>query len=222
MGVRTIKERNKRQIEAFDAAQRILDLLEKAGYYIWDPEEIICNADYLPIELNCNWGASRVTIWDNHRDYVIKVAREPEYEKYNAREAEICSDAFWEGLEDMFAWCTYYIEPEDEYSSGVLVMEFLEGDEDEIAEQAYSYGLSNYRSNNNITKLTSDDIEEYQSEINDEEEILEFVAAGLDDKKTCRFWDFLSRKYINDIHSGNVLFNANGAAVICGYAGWGW
>lgn len=214
-----------RTFKAFAAAQRIMDKLEEAGLNIYEPNDIF-NADFNLIlsDLNKAWGASRIVIWDDECDYVIKIAREKYFEKYNEHEVEVYNAAINEGLEESFAWCKCYIEPsewEDEYIPGVYVMEFLEGEEDDISSQAYQNGLSNYCKARGIEHITSDICQTYESSVDEDEEIIELIELSIPVEKWGIFERFLIDWNVSDLHCGNVLYRGK-QIVICDYAGWSW
>ena len=202
---------------AFAAAQRILDELEEIGCSLESPDYVICKESDLPEPLHCAWGASRLVIWDNKCDYVIKVARDKDLEKYNEHEAEVYAAAVNEGLEDNFAWCACYLSPQENFP-GVYVMEFLDGDEDMVCDSAYNYGYELY-----CRTHDPDDDEGYDDvrPDNDERELLDLVECHMTYKEANTFERFLSDWYVDDLHSGNMLFRGD-RLVICDYAGWGW
>lgn len=213
-----------RTVEAFTAAQRIMDKLELAGFDAFNPTDIKDNGYNLPDDMHYNWGASRVVVWDDECDYVIKIARGPFDEKYNVHEVEVYAAAVEEGLEETFAWCACYIEPVD-YGDvsvpGIYVMEFLEGDEEDISQRAYDCGLNNYCETHGITYPTSDTCDDYERTVNEDEEIMELVESTMPQHKRGLFERFLIDWNVSDIHCGNVLFR-NDTYVICDYAGYGW
>lgn len=213
-----------RTVQAFEAAQRIINKLEQADVYISNPEDIIDNPNCLPDDMHYSYGASRLVIWDDECDYVIKIARDKYSEKYNQREAKIYQAAIEEGLEESFAWCACYydsVEWEDEYIPGIYVMEFLEGEEDDIYEHAYENGLSNYCKSHDIEHPTSETYDDYESSIDENEEIMELIESTMPQEKRGLFERFIIKQDISDVHGGNVLYR-NDTVVICDYAGWGW
>lgn len=211
-----------RTISAFMAAQRIIDTLEKGGFYTYDPRHIEDNSYCLPDNLHCDFGASRVVIWDENYDYVIKIARTEDDERYNKREVEIYEAAVAEGLEESFGWCACYHEPSEwdgEYVPGIYVMEFLDGDEECVCERAFSCSFEKYCEIHSIDNPTVETVSSYESEVNPDEEVMNLIKATIPESKHSLFDKFVRIQDITDVHSGNVLFR-NDTVVICDYAGW--
>ena len=214
---------------AFKAAQRILDELDNAGFTFDTYREVNDLLDdlrhgcyCLPDELNYEWGASRVVFYDDNCDYVIKIAREVCFEKYNQREVEIYKAAEEEGYKEHFGWCKCYKEPGEDYP-GIYAMEFLDGDSEEVDNYAYDYGYKNFCDAYGLDASSYDSMEEYESynRPDDEEELMDYLVSFVDPDFVKAFYIFIARWAITDIHSGNILFR-NGKPVICDYAGWGW
>ena len=124
--------------EAAMAAERIINMVEGAGFDVTDPTSIINSWDYcsMPDGMQYAYGASRIVIWDeDYCDYVIKIALSEDYEKYCYHEVEVYEAAVKEGLADNFAWCMCYAEPqyddESKYETpGIYVMEYVDCNED--------------------------------------------------------------------------------------------
>ena len=220
---------NTNVIIAFKAAQRILDQLDNAGFTFntyRDVNDLLDDLRYgrycLPDELNYEWGASRVVFYDDNCDYVIKIARDINFEKYNQREVEIYEAAEEEGYEEHFGWCKCYRQPEGD-CPGIYVMEFLDGNADEVDNYAYDYGYKNFCNAYGLDASSQDSMEEYESynRPDDEEELMDYLMSFVNPDFVQAFSVFIARWAISDIHSANVLFR-NGMPVICDYAGWGW
>ena len=214
-----------RTIEAFAAAQRIINTLERNGIDPLNADDIIDNVYFSIIDnLVCNYGGSRVVVWDDECDYVIKIARNGYYEKYCQREVEIYEAAIEEGLEENFGWCKCYIEPTEE-SVGIYVMEFLDGTEDDIYDSAWSFGYEQYCNEKGLDAFSEEIRKEYSDSYDyedDERVLIDFFKSRINNFKLVTALDrFISKWQITDIHEGNILFR-NGRMVICDYAGWGW
>ena len=88
-----------RMVEAFAAAQRMIDELANNGF---DRETLVNDFENdcdLPWGMWWNCGASRIVIGDELENYVLKIASTQNYEKYNQREVEVYQRAVEEGLE---------------------------------------------------------------------------------------------------------------------------
>lgn len=216
-----------RKEEAFAAAQRIINKVYAAGFDITNTESFLEHAWKIAGDINYNSGASRLVVWDDECDYVVKVARGEDLERYNKHEVEIYNAAVEEGLQHNFGWCACYIEPsQDEgYIPGIYVMEFLDGDEDDVCNDAYDYGYRSYCESNGLDMNSQEVAEDYDSiRYEDDDtlgELMNFLEAGMSTKEIASFETFLCKWDINDLHSGNMLYRGD-RLVICDYAGWGW
>lgn len=218
-----------RTAKAFEAAQRIINTMREAGFEdlrdLISPTRTIDTPDFIQWE----YGATRLVVWDDECDYVVKVALEPCCERYNKKEAEICAAAEKEGFGDMFGWCKQYLPPHGEkeyYVPGVYVMEFLEGCEDDVIDSTYERGYKEFCRSNELDESDFDSrdlYDEYREEVGIEEqgEITDLLVEGMSVSETYDFNSFLYDNDINDLHSANVLMK-NGRFVICDYAGYGW
>ena len=211
---------------AFHAAERILEELESAGINYTDLESLYNVYNVLPEGMYMTSGASRFVFWDMNFDYVIKIAKCEEYERYNKREVEVYSAAVDEGLESNFAWCACYIpscEDDDFYNPGVYVMEFLDGSDEEVSDSAWDYGYKQYCEERGLDSSSYDHADDYNdwSYDEDNETLMEFFLSQMDSKEAYEMDKFISKFHINDLHSSNYLFR-NDSLVICDYAGWGW
>lgn len=212
-----------RTLKAFMAADRILNMIESAGMNWSEPRSILDAGDY-PNHMQYCYGATRLVIWDDNCDYVLKIALDEVFEKYNKHEVEVYKDAVNEGLEDNFAWCDCYIEPcedEDFYNPGVYVMEYLEGTDEEIYDRAWQHGYTRFCEENG-REDSVDSIDAYYEEGYDDNDVLmELFTADWSISEKYDFNTFLYDNNINDIHSANVLYRGD-RLVICDYAGYGW
>ena len=218
-----------RTVKAFEAAQRIINTMREAGFEdlrdLMSPTRIIDTPDYIQWE----YGATRLVVWDDECDYVVKVALDFDCEKYNEKEAEICATAEKEGFGDMFGWCKQYTAPQgkkEDYVPGIYVMEFLEGCEDDVTDSAYERGYKEFCRSNGLDESDFDSHDRYQEyreevDIEEQDEIMELLVEGMSVSETYDFNSFLYDNNINDLHSANVLMKGD-RFVICDYAGFGW
>lgn len=213
-----------KSFEAFLAAQRILDTLESYEINIQDPESIInMDYEYIPKEIHTNYGASRLVIWDDNCDYVIKVPLSMFDEKFCQREVEIYAAAVDKGLEQHFGWCECFIEPTSS-SLGIYVMEYLDGYEDEVYDGAWSYAYRTYCEENHLDSSSEEVAEDYANTYdsdNDNDILIDYLKSDMTDNEATLFDRFVSKWHINDLHVGNYLMR-NNKLVICDYAGWHW
>jgi hypothetical protein len=214
-----------RRIEAFEAAQRIIDECVDYGFDLTDPESILKlgRRGQYPCGLYMNWGATRLVIWDEYEDYVLKIAIQDYYEKYNAHEAEIywAAEGEGNGVSESFAWCDCYIEPTVD-APGIYVMEYVNCDEDRVIDDSYTYGYKRFCEDNGYDpddEESADAYSDYYYE--DSDEILDYFMSDMSDKERQIFWTFFSEWRIHDVHCQNIGFRGN-KPIICDYAGWGW
>ena len=217
-----------RKLQAFMAAERLINAVESSGIDLSNPERIIIDGYlYFPDYLSCEWGASRIVVWDDQCDYVIKIAREEKYERYNQREVEIYADAVKEDIADNFGWCACYSEPstnEDGYVPGIYVMEFLDGSEEDVESDSWNYGYNTYCEENGLDKASKDSENEYQEYAYDNENgiVMEYLESQMCSPRDIAVFEiFINKWQITDLHVGNYLYRDN-QLVICDYAGWGW
>ena len=213
-----------RSFEAFLAAQRIIDTLESYEVDIHNPESIIyMDYEYFPTEIHLNYGASRLVLWDENYDYVIKIPLSMYDEKYCQHEVEIYAAAVDKGLEHHFGWCECFLEPTD-CSVGIYVMEYLDGCEDLIYHDAWTYAYEHYCEENHLDSSSEEIAEDYINSYDgdkDNEILMDYFKSEMDIKEATLFERFIDRWHINDLHVGNYLLR-NNKMVICDYAGWGW
>jgi len=213
----------------FMAADRIINMVECAGFDLTDPYTIINSYhNDLPYEMEYSYGASRLVIWDNdYCDYVIKIALNEKYEKFCQHEVEVYAAAVKEGLEDSFAWCAQYSKSYgsgDGYVPGIYVMEYADCNEDVNIDEVWKYGYSQYCKERGLDSSSY----EYASEYNewsydgvDEDLTLEFIESQLSEEQKRAFNIFMMKWWITDIHTMNIGY-LGGRAVIIDYAGWNW
>lgn len=218
-----------RKTQAFAAAQRIIDAIWDAGF---DDLRDIMNVQMGMVPDFIQWqaGATRLVIWDDECDYVVKVALDHWDEKYNKHEVEVYAEAEKAGFSDMFGWCAQYTEGHGEketFVPGVYVMEFLDGCEDEVIDSAYSLKYDWFCEQNGLDPSDFDSRDKYAEYKSgdgyqeDDEEIMELLTEGMSVSETYDFNSFIYEHEVNDIHSGNILMK-NGRFAFCDYAGYGW
>ena len=216
--------------EACIAAERIINMIESAGFNIADPHSIIYG-DYsvFPRDMQYAYGASRLVVWDeDYCDYVIKIALNEDYEKYCQHEVEIYEASVREGLSDKFAWCMCYAEPryddENKYETpGIYVMEYVDCNEDVNMDEVWKYGYSQYCKERGLDSSSydyADDYDEWNCE-EDDELVLEYVESQMSDEQRRLFNVFIMKWWISDIHNQNIGHIGN-RIVILDYAGWNW
>lgn len=200
--------------QAFAAAQRLLDAVECAGYNLFsyrDIDSIISYGQtYFPSFMHCDWGASRLVIWDDEYDFVIKVAIDKKSEKYNQHEVEVYAAAEKEGLQNNFGWCKCFIEPEGD-EPGIYVMEFLGDGEDSWD----NYVVTEFR------KETGDNNSEIDVYDMEDEEVIRYFTLSMSEKEAAAFRVFTQMWNVTDLHTGNIRHCGN-RFVFCDYAGWNW
>ena len=217
--------------QAAMAADRIIDMLECAGFDITDPNSIISYPNYMnmPGSMTYAYGASRIVIWDeDYCDYVVKIALDEKYEKFCQHEVEVYEAAIKEGLADTFAWCMCYAEPryndEGEYEvPGIYVMEYVDCNEDVNSDEIWKYGYSQYCKERGLDSSSydyADDYDEWNCE-EDDELVLEYVESQMNDEQRRLFNVFMMKWWISDIHNQNIGHIGN-RIVILDYAGWNW
>lgn len=217
-----------KEFEAFMAAERIIDMVRSAGFDISDPYSIL-NADYdmFPYDMEYSNGASRLVIWDSdYCDYVIKIALDQKFEKFNQHEVEVYRAAVKEGFADNFAWCACYQEPmicDDWYVPGIYVMEYVDCDEDAVADTTYKHGYEEYCETHGLDSSNWDSIDEYDKwyEGDSEDRVLDYIESLMSSEYRKAFEVFMCKWWITDIHEQNVGFKGNHMVMI-DYAGWGW
>lgn len=218
-----------RMVEAFAAAQRMIDEL---AHYGLDRETLVNDFENdceLPCGMWWNCGASRIVIGDEMENYVLKIASTQNYEKYNQREVEVYQRAVEEGLEDNFAWCACYLEPYTEdgvYLPGIYVMERLDGNEDEVRDSAWVYGYQQYCKVYNWLYKDLSHASDYNNwsgrNYEDDDDLLDYLTSFIKESDMIRkFYCFIEDERVDDLHCGNFLFR-NERLVICDYAGWNW
>ena len=215
--------------EAFMAAERIINMVESAGFDLTDPYSIINYANYstTPDEMRWDNGASRLVIWDeDYCDYVIKIALSEKFEKFCQHEVEVYEAAMKEGFADKFAWCMQYAEPHgegDTYVPGIYIMEYADCNEDVNMDSAWKYGYEQYCKMKGFDSSNYDHADEYE-EWNCEEYddmVIEYVQSTMSEEQKRAFNVFMMKWWITDIHTQNVGYVGN-RIVILDYAGWNW
>lgn len=218
--------------EAAMAADRIINMVESAGFDITNPYSIINGADYTntPEDMQYSYGASRLAIWDeDYCDYVVKIALNEGYEKYCKHEVEVYEAAIKEGLADSFAWCICYADPiydeEGKYKTpGIYIMEYVACNEECNTDAVWEYGYNQYCSERGLDSSSYDYADEYNEwsyDGVDEDLTLEYVESKMSDEQRRLFNVFMMKWWISDIHTCNIGYIGN-RIVILDYAGWGW
>ena len=215
--------------EAVMAAERIINMIECAGFDITNPNSILDYPNYMnvPDGMQYAYGASRIVIWDeDYCDYVIKVALDEKYEKFCQHEVEVYEAAVKEGLADNFAWCMCYSDSyydEDRYVPGIYVMEYVDCNEDTVADATYKHGYEEYCEMNGLDSSNWDSIDEYDRwyEGDSEDRVLDYMESLMSSEYRRMFEVFMCKWWITDIHEQNVGFKGSNM-IIVDYAGWNW
>ena len=218
--------------EAAMAADRIINMIECAGFDLTNPNSILDYPNYmnLPDGMQYAYGASRIVIWDeDYCDYVIKIALDEKYEKFCQHEVEVYEAAVKEGLADNFAWCMCYAEPiyddDGEYDApGIYVMEYVDCNEDTVADATYKHGYEEYCEMNGLDSSNWDSIDEYDRwyEGDSEDRVLDYMESLMPSEYRRMFEVFMCKWWITDIHEQNVALKPDGNMVIVDYGGWNW
>lgn len=217
-----------RQLEACLAAERIVNAIQSAGFDLSDPRSIIQNAwcSDLSDSIQYAYGASRLVLWDeDYCDYVVKIALDPDYEKYCQREVEVYAAAAQEGLANSFGWCMCYAEPDyNNGMPGIYVMEYLDCNEDEVADDAWCYGYKEYCRSHGLDDSNYDNADEYNDWNCGEDEgmYLDYFESEMDRDYLRAFEIFLCKWRITDLHQANFSCGKPSEMKIVDYAGWGW
>ena len=214
-----------RYLQACQAAERLINEVSAAGFDLCDSENIIRNGyQYLPNYIQYAYGASRLVIWDDcYCDYVIKIAQDENCEKYCQHEVEIYQAAVEEGVADSFAWCACYAEPDwDNGMPGIYVMEYLDCNEDEVYDDAWTYGYKEYCRSHGLDDSNYDNADEYDSwnEGEDVNMVLDLLESDMSSEYRRTFEIFMCKWEITDIHNANI--SSSYPHKIVDYAGWGW
>ena len=212
--------------EACMAAEEIINAVQCAGYDLSDPNAIIHDGwgGFLG-DLRYAYGASRLVIWDeDYCDYVIKIALNPDYEKYCQREVEVYAAAVEAGLSNSFGWCMCYSEPDyDNDMPGIYVMEYLDCNEEKVADDAWTYGYKEYCRSNGLDDSNYDNADEYNDwNCDDEGLYLDYFESEMDRDYLRAFEVFLCKWRITDLHQANFSTGKPSEMKIVDYAGWGW
>ena len=215
--------------EAAMAADRIINMVECAGFDITNLNSILDYPNYmnLPDGMQYAYGASRLVIWDeDYCDYVIKIALDEKYEKFCQHEVEVYEAAVKEGLADNFAWCMCYSDSyyeEDRYIPGIYVMEYVDCNEDTVADATYKHGYEEYCEMNGLDSSNWDSIDEYDRwyEGDSEDRVLDYMESLMSSEYRRMFEVFMCKWWITDIHEQNVGFKGSNM-IIVDYAGWNW
>ena len=215
--------------KAFAAAYRLVSACEAAGVDLTDPDGIARGVydRYLPDDMSYCSGASRLVIWDEYCDFIIKLPLYDTCERYCDREVEIYEDAIRQGWTDQFAWCACYQRSDwvdDIYIPGIYVMEYIYCNEEDVYDSAWKYGYEAYCRERGLDSSTYDAAEEYNdwNYADDDDMVLDCIEAQLlDDDVRRAFCVFMRKWTINDIHCGNAGLKGD-KMVLVDYGGWNW
>ena len=145
-------------LKAIEYARDLFNELVECGMDPTNPGETIGRID-LPDGVYLADGMSRVAVWRDGADYVIKMPLSAEFNPYCEKECEIYSDAVAAGVDEYFAWCECAIDPDDNDGVGVYVMEYLCCDEEGISDDSMEHEYQSYCEENDVDP-DDDDVRE--------------------------------------------------------------
>lgn len=211
------------RVEATLYAMSLLDELVDYGFDRANPESI--SRIDLPDDVNWDGGATRLVVWRDGADYVIKMPLEPCDEKYCAREVEIYDEAPVD-IAEYFGWCIKVLDAEENCGIGVYAMEFLccdeEGIDDDSVERAYQVYCEETDSNADDDDVRDAFMDEYWDSDWCSSAPLEFLLSRIRDLDRQReLQDFIESEDISDLHVGNFGYRDD-TLVIADYASYGW
>lgn len=215
-----------KKFKAFAAAQRIMNELRAIDLDFNNPFRVLDDYELCPDYIHWGYGATRIAVWDDEHDFVIKFARDVEYEKYTEAEVDLYSRAKELGIETHFAWidkfASSYTEDDGTYMPAIYVAEFLYCDDNEVGEVAWDYGYERYCESLGLDSSDEDNMDSYNDErIDEKDEILDYFLSQMSEEDRTKTYNFIYDNDINDLHSGNYSFRGK-QLVIHDYAGWGW
>ena len=121
-----------------------------------------------------------------------------------------------------------YAEPryndESEYEvPGIYVMEYVDCDEDIVADATYKHGYEEYCEMNGLDSSSWDSMDEYDRwyEGDSEDRVLDYMESLMPSEYRRMFEVFMCKWWITDIHEQNVGFKGPNM-IIVDYAGWNW
>ena len=110
------------------------------------------------------------------------------------------------------------------FSEQIYVMEYLDCNEDEVADDAWTYGYKEYCRSHGLDDSNYDNADEYNDWNCDEDECmyLEYFESEMDSDYLRAFEIFISKWRITDLHNANFSCGSPSQMKIVDYAGWGW
>ena len=141
----------------------------------------------------------------------------PDYKGHTELE-KIRMEGFWEAID----WCEEHYGKID--APGIYVMEYMDCNEDEVSDAAWTYGYKQYCSANGLDSSNFDSADEYNdwNEGEHEGQILDYMESQMTSDYRRAFEVFMCKWWITDIHEQNVALRPDGSMVIVDYAGWNW
>ena len=183
--------------------------------------------DFLAEEgVQFNAGCSKIVIYDDHCDYVLKVATDT-LDDYCGTEAKIYADAVKLGVDSCFAQCTKlmtYAEGHREWD--IYMMEFCECGYDMVAEKTDNFQYRSY-----LAKTGKPDTRETEEEFYEKYDTSDgqctsgMIAYAIDCwrlplAKLEVLLKLLAEYRVNDLHCGNWGY-IDGQLVLVDYSGYG-
>lgn len=184
-------------------------------------------ADHLGLQL-AN-GATRLIIWDEYEDCVIKIQFDEGHNHYdnNYNELELAAynAAVENGWEDMFAPVAKLFDYSftDSIRVGVYAMAFCDCNQDEVENESYRRNFDKYCKEYGRDPDDEETQEEFSEDWYDYDgNYIESALAynGYQEHDYDKFCEFLRNQRINDLHSGNWGY-LDGRLVLVDYSGYG-
>lgn len=196
----------------------------------WDCSEDACN----DLGLQFGAGATRIVMWDEDLDYVIKFS--PCFygscQQYGEDEVNAYKAATECGIEDAFAWCEKlfdYTFCSSEYgfceTFPIYVMEYCDCSEESLEDESESYHFLKYCAENGLDPKDEDSLIEFEGS-NRKSSTVQLISYALHKWGRSAAWnmafiDFVITTRINDLHGGNWGYDENGLLKLTDYAGYG-
>ena len=207
--------------EAYIEADTIMQKLFANGFDIHNPFSI-GEIGVWNIGLNYGCGASRIVVWDDNLDYVVKIPIGYGDERYCVHEVELYEKAVECGLASHFAWCDCLGEYD---GRNVYVMERLDCNENMFEDLTYTWRYESYCEEKNLDPDDERSRQKYSHYFwdfyCDDDLVLEWFLSQFSEKISSQVRAFINRWQINDIHAGNMGYRGS-QPVLCDYAGFGW
>ena len=169
------------------------------------------------------YGASKIVVWDDMCDYVMKISKTDKDDQYCKKEAEVYDEACKWGAEDAFAWCAE-IYPAGVFGNrGIYAMEYVDCNECEINDCSYDYAFHNYCDNEGLDPTDDEVIDKYNDYFwryeDDLDTLWDWATDGWSSYVRWVVYKLIDKFNLNDFHAGNWGFIGN-KVVLVDYSGW--